>query len=147
MPFLGLLLIATFGCQNEQRELQEMEAVVDSLTGIVEVQQRRNDSLEQISQNIASPGFPVYFKKEFDTINDPKAYIINALQQQREKIPIDAVLGGNMEYRQIEILTEDWVMAVYDDGHIQGKSIYEYELQPNGEVIFTEVVSRLPEDR
>ena len=90
---------------------------------------------------------PVYFKKEFDTIDDPRKFVISALQQQTEKIPLDAVLGGNMEFRQIEVLTEDWVMAIYDDGHIQGKSIYEYELQPNGKLKFTEVVSRLPKDR
>lgn len=143
---MGLLIFATLGCQNKQRELQEMEHVVDSLSGVVEAQQRRNDSLEKISQNIASGDLPVYFKKEFDTIEDPRSYSINALKQQREKIPIDAVLGGSMEFRQVEILSEDWVMALYDDGHIQGKSIYEYELQPNGQIIFTEVVSRLPKD-
>jgi hypothetical protein len=146
MSFLGLLILATLGCQNEQRELQEMEMVLDSLSGIVETQQRQNDSLEQINLNTNETVIPVYFKKEFDTIDDPRAYITDALQKQREKIPIDAVLGGSMEFRQVEILTEDWVMAVYDDGHIQGKSIYEYELQPNGDIQFTEVVSKLPKD-
>lgn len=147
MPFLALLFLATLGCQNDQRELKEMEVALDSLSGVVELQQRQNDSLEQITRDFGAADLPVYFKKEFDTIEDPRAFIVNSLQQQREKIPIDAVLGGNMEFRQVEVLTEDWVLAVYDDGHIQGKSIYEYELQPNGEIKFTEVVSKLPKDR
>ena len=147
MPFLALLIMATLGCQDDHLKLQEMEVALDSLSQIVETQERRNDSLKQITRNINDANFPVYFKKEFDTIENPRAYIIDALKQQREKIPIQAVLGGNMEFRQVEILTEDWIMAVYDDGHIQGRSIYEYELQSNGDIIFNEVVSKLPGDR
>lgn len=145
---LIILPILLAGCQNEQREVENMETVLDSLSRALEAETSRNDSLMQIrSAEGSTNDIPVYFKREFDTIENPESYIANALRQQREKIPIEAVLGGNMEYRQIEVLTEDWVLAVYDDGHVQGKSIFKYELQKDGTLKFTEIASRLPNER
>ncbi len=51
-----------------------------------------------------------------------------------------AVLGGTMEFREVKVITEDWVLAIYDDGHVQGKSIFEYKLQPDGEIEFSKLL-------
>lgn len=80
----------------------------------------------------------------FDTIENPEEYIADALKKQPEIIPLDPVLGGQMAFRQVKVLTEDWVLAVYDDGHIQGKSIYDYKMQPDGTITFSHIASRLP---
>lgn len=146
IAFLSLFLGSILSCQDDNSRLQEMQDKLDSVSMQLEAQQSKYDSLEK---RMAASGtmeeVPVYFGKAFDTIKDPEAYISAALKEQREKIPINAVLGGKMEFRLVEVLSEDWVLALYDDGHIQGKSIYKYELQPNGEIRFTEIVSKLPE--
>ena len=142
----SVLIAATFiGCRREQPEVRELDTELISVSTELKAAQRRNDSLEQLIENSGSTErIPVYFGKAFDTIENPEEYISDALRQQREKIPIDGVLGGNMEIRQVEVLTEDWVLAIYDDGHIQGKSVYKFELQAKGDLKFTEIVSKLP---
>ena len=142
---LFALLFATLsGCRQKTEQAGEANSQPDSFLKELEAAQRRNDSLEQLLTLGITKEKPMYFGKAFDTIENPEEFIITALRQKKEKIPIDAVLGGNMEFRQIEVLTEDWILAVYDDGHIQGKSIFRFELQPNGEVKFSEIVSKLP---
>ena len=64
------------------------------------------------------------------------------MRKHPELIPLDPVLGGEMQFRQVKVLTEDWVLASYDDGHIQGKSIFQYKLQPDGTLQFEEIVSQ-----
>lgn len=145
MAFLTLFLLVLYSCRNDEGESQEMKAKMDALVRKVETQEQRNDSLQTLLESCDRTSMQVYFGKTFDSIPNPEIFIKEALREQQELIPIDAVLGGNMEFRQVEILSEDWVMAIYDDGHVQGKSIFKYELQPNGELKFTELVSRLPD--
>lgn len=145
---MTLLYLTLFGCQDDTREAEALSAEADSLSTQLAEQRQIIDSLQAVMKiNGAAARSPIYFKREFDTIPNPEAYIANALERQKELIPLDAVLGGTMEFRQVQILTEDWVLAVYDDGHIQGKSIFEYELQPDGNVRFSEVTSKLPDSR
>ncbi|WP_029033709.1 hypothetical protein [Salinimicrobium terrae] len=143
--FLILFLVFFTGCKNDDREIQVDNSKIDSLSLELSRQEQLNDSLlslRETAQN--SIDHTVYFGKEFENINDPEEHIIEALKQQEDLIPIKAVLGGTMEFREVQVITEDWVLAVYDDGHVQGKSIYEYALQDNGEVKFIEITSKLP---
>jgi phosphopantetheine adenylyltransferase len=148
--FLAILSLGIIGCKDnyEKEEVKQLQVKVDSLSRVLESRKMQNDSLVQLQEKTGGRnGISVYFDRAFDTIDQPEVYIANALNEQREKIPIDAVLGGNMEFREIEVLSAEWVMAVYDDGHIQGKSIFKYELQPDGSIKFTELLSKLPNER
>lgn len=148
MAFFTLILLAAIGCKNEDREIERRNAELDSLSNELTEQQELNDSLQyMMEKSELATGFPIYFGREFDTIPNPEEYISNSLKAQNDKIPAEAVLGGTMEFRLVQVLTEDWVLAIYDDGHIQGKSIFEYELQPNGEIEFSEVASKQPGQR
>lgn len=148
MSFSSLLLLATMGCKNDKPEMEQETTNLDSLAAELHEQQRVIDSLQSLMENSEmAAGYPIFFGRKFDTIENPEEYIVSALKDQKNKLPLEAVLGGTMEFRQVQVLTEDWVLAIYDDGHIQGKTIYEYELQPNGEVKFTEVTSKLPNTR
>ena len=60
-------------------------------------------------------------------------------------INLNPVLGGTMEFREIKVLTREWVLAIYDDGLIQGRAIYRYTLQPDGSVDFKVITSQHPE--
>lgn len=148
MAFFTLIFLAVIGCKNEDREIENRNAELDSLSNELTQQQELNDSLQyMMEKSELATGFPIYFGREFDTISNPEEYISNALKAQNDKIPAEAVLGGTMKFRQVQVLTEEWVLAIYDDGHIQGKSIFEYELQPNGEIEFSEVASKQPGQR
>lgn len=148
IAFLTLIFAAIIGCKNEDRELETRNAELDSLSNELTEQQELNDSLQyMLEKSELATGFPIYFGREFDTIPNPEEYISESLKSQSEKISMEAVLGGTMEFRQVQVLTEDWVLAVYDDGHVQGTSIFEYELQPTGDIQFSEVASKQPNQR
>jgi len=149
LPKMTLWLLffgALSSCNNRNGEIEARNQEIDSLSRELSGQRQLVDSLQNLreSDHVNKP-LQVYFGREFKDIEDPESHIIEALKQQKELIPLDAVLGGTMEFRQVQVISEDWVLAVYDDGHVQGKSIFEYELQENNEVNFTEVASKLPQ--
>ena len=142
MLFLLLISVVT-GCkENSNRKEQVAENEWKELAAELEREQERNDSLVLLLQKCSlATEFPVLFPKSFDTIADPEGFIIDALRSRKDLIPKDPVLGGTMQFRQIDVITEDWVLATYEDGHIQGKSIYQYRLLPGGTLRFERVVS------
>ena len=143
---LSLIFTSFLACQDNEGQMEETELKLDSLSQELTEYKRKSDSLKQLlERGDLATGFPVFYGKEFDTIENPEEFIANQLKEHPEKIPMDAVLGGTMQFRQIQVLTEDWVLAVYDDGHVQGSSIFEYELQPDGSLEFSHVASRMPE--
>jgi hypothetical protein len=78
-------------------------------------------------------------------IKNPKKAIEDALRGKPELIPMEAVLGGTMRFGNIEILSDKWVIADYDDGHVTGKSIYRYQLTNNKTFTFELLDSKAPE--
>ena len=153
IAFLALLTVNLSGCREDTEnpeatasELEMKNTFVDSLTTELERQQKLNDSLQQaLETDYYANDYSVFFGKEYKDIDDPETYISEALKKQKDLIPLKSVLGGNMEFRQVQVISEEWVLAIYDDGHVQGKSIFTYELQEDGEVEFTEVATKLPE--
>lgn len=136
LSFLGLFFIA---CKDsaQPQAVEQLEIERDSLAQQLEVTRKTLDSLEQNPVlEEQETNYPIYFGSEFENIEDPEAFIINSLREQTDLIPLDAVLGGTMAFRSIVVLNEKWVMALYDDGHIQGQAIYEYNLQPDGSLEF-----------
>ena len=143
---LSIIFSSLLGCQDNDREMEETEVMLDSLSRELSEYKQKSDSLKGLlERGDLATGYPVYYGKAFDSIENPEEYIAGQLKEHPEKIPMDAVLGGTMQFRQVQVLTEDWVLAVYDDGHVQGKSIFEYELQPDGDIEFSHVASRMPE--
>jgi len=63
-------------------------------------------------------------------VEDPKKYLIDALRNNPSVIPIDGVLGGTMFFTDIEVLGTKWIIASYEDGHIMGRSIFTYQVNP-----------------
>lgn len=153
IAFFALLSLSVSGCRDDAEnpeavhsEMEMKSSMVDSLTMELQQQQKLNDSLQQaVETNFYANDYSVFFGKEYEDIDEPEAYISEALKKQKDLIPLKSVLGGNMEFRQVQVISEEWVLAIYDDGHVQGKSIFAYELQEDGEVKFTEVATKLPE--
>lgn len=78
-------------------------------------------------------------------IKNPEKSIENALREKPELIPLEPVLGGNMRFGNIQILSDKWVIAEFDDGHVTGRSIYRYKLNTNKTFEFELLDSKLPE--
>lgn len=149
---MALIFLMLFACRNdaENSELniskaEANRAMIDTLSTELEILKTRNDSLQQAFQTRQyANDYSIFFGKQWEEIEDPEAHVKEALQKQEDLIPLKPVLGGTMAFRQVQIISEDWVLAIYDDGHVQGKSIFAYELQEDGNVEFTQVASKLP---
>jgi hypothetical protein len=134
-------------CNDEDRKFKDTELQLDSLSRELSKYKRTSDSLRAlIAKGDIAAEYPIFFGEGFDTIENPKEFVQKSLLEKPDKIPLKPVAGGTMAFREVKILTEDWVLGTYDDGHIQGKSIYRYRLQPDGTLKFTLVASREPKE-
>lgn len=61
-------------------------------------------------------------------LQDPVTDITVDLKKHPELIPYEAVLGGTMRFHKAYVLTPEWVLANFDDGHIGGHMLLEYDV-------------------
>ena len=145
-PLLLFTFLFLLSCVDEKTspEMESLHQRIDSLTTALEQEKQLRDSLQMTIKEVDSVkgGYPLFFGKKYEGIEDPEGFIKNQLQNQPDKIPLSPVLGGNMEFRKIDIISEKWLLAIYDDGHVQGKAIMQYELQPDGSVKYTVVATQ-----
>lgn len=147
---IALLLVITVlvfsSCKDNEKDMAKTEMELDSLSRELALYKKTSDSLQAlIEKGDMASDYKVYYGKKFDSIEDPAAFIIESLKKKPELIPLKPKVGGKMEFRKVKVLTEEWVLGIYDDGHIQGKSIYSYRMQPDGKLKFTHITSREPE--
>ena len=79
-------------------------------------------------------------------LNDPVNQIIADLKQHRELIPYKGILGGTMNFyddSRIWVLTKKWVLAYFEDGHIAGYLLLEYEVSQGGGITWKTIASYL----
>lgn len=141
--FIPALMLAA--CTGENGQLQRAEERIDSLQERLDRSRARFDSLSMLA---TGGEFNPWFHRSLDGrrfrqmgITDPEEYIRRALRERTELIPLDPVLGGTMRFVQIQVLGSRWVIAQYEDGHIAGRSIYRYELGPDGKLEFELLLS------
>lgn len=68
------------------------------------------------------------------------------LVERPELIPFEGTLGGTMGFydpENIYVLSDKWVYARFEDGHIQGGMLLEYSLGPDGEISWQVLEARL----
>jgi len=128
---LKILLILPFillSCNNSDiSQINEMETEIHQLKA-------QNDSLIKIlSERIPDTNY--WFNPHYDSgkfthlgIENPDEFIKNALREKPELIPADAVLGGTMYFGNIQLLSDKWLIAEFEDGHIYGRAIFQYQL-------------------
>ena len=63
-------------------------------------------------------------------LSNPAQRLAEDLAGQPELIPHEPVLGGQMYFvpEGIHVLNDRWVLAVFEDGHIRGQALFEYEV-------------------
>jgi len=58
--------------------------------------------------------------------------IITDLEKHTELIPDKAILGGTMKFGDIHVISDRWVMAYIEDGHIDGYMLLCYKWDGKG---------------
>ncbi len=127
------ILIITFSC-SEINQTEKLEIKVDSL-------KIKNDSLVKLLMEKKTESNYWYNKYDGEMllqngIRNPQEYIDSTLRNKTELIPLKATLGGRMHFGKIQLLGSDWLIAEFDDGHIQGKGIYKFALKEKKELEF-----------
>lgn len=134
-----LFVLLFMGCVSKERseltnQIKALKTEIDSLHTVVDSLSAHKPELELAFWEFAEKA-----------IDNPKQYISQALRAKPNLIPLEPVLGGSMHFSRIIVLTDNWVIAHYEDGHIRGKSLYRYELQQDTTLIFDRLFS-VPSD-
>ena len=117
--------------EDNPDKTEKLSVKNDSLEKEIVLLKSLNDSLIKISNASENQWFDKDFNGSHLTrqgITNPEKFVENALRKRTDLIPSEAVLGGTMSYGKIQLLGNKWVIADYSDGHIQGRSIYEYRI-------------------
>ena len=143
LSLIILTLLCIFGC-TEINRTENLLAKVDSL-------KIKNDSLTKVLSE-EKPKLNYWYDEKYDGekltekgISNPTEFIENALREKTELIPLKAVLGGTMHFGNIQLLSSEWLIADFDDGHVLGRGIYKYKLNNKGELEFELLISIGPE--
>ena len=75
-------------------------------------------------------------------LTDPPRQLRDSLNAHPELIPFEPVLGGTMMFDEIAVLQDPFVFANFDDGHIDGSMLLEYEVD-SGRIHWKRLWSRL----
>jgi hypothetical protein len=94
-----------------------------------------NKKIAQVEQVLHSIPHPSDIK--INNINDPMSYLKKDLIKRKDLIPYTGVLGGIMGFyneNSIHILNYKWVYAHFEDGHIGGEMLLEYNIIEDGKI-------------
>ena len=144
--WLVILVFAVLvGCSVEAEN--ELKSENTSLINQVHKLNIRISSLESKLDSLTKMNqywFGDYEKQSFENsgITNIESLIDSSLRAKPELIPIDAILGGTMSFGQIQLLSSNWLVAEYDDGHIMGRALYSFEMDENNKVNFELITSK-----
>ena len=143
LSLIILTSICIFACK-EKNQTENLLAKVDSL-------KTENDSLAKILTEKKSES-NYWFDAEYDGeklieigIKNPEEFVENTLREKTDLIPLKATLGGTMNFEKIQLLSREWLIADFSDGHVQGRAIYKYKLNKKGQLEFELLNSIEPE--
>jgi len=123
-----VLLLKNINYKSELTVVQQREKML-----VTEIEGLKN-SLQESEKLVKSQ--PKLYSWEIERLKkkelqDPIKDIISDLMKHKKLIPYKGVLGGTMGFhheRNIHILTSKWVFASFDDGHIGGNMLLEYQV-------------------
>jgi hypothetical protein len=74
---------------------------------------------------------------------DPPGQLRDSLEAHPEMIPYAGVLGGTMRFNDVVLLRPSFAFAEFDDGHIDGAMLLEYQVADGGRITWKRLWSRL----
>lgn len=81
-------------------------------------------------------------------LTDPLTQIPADLMAHPELIPIEGIHGGTMRFYSAEgitVLSPTWVFARFEDGHMMGTCLLEYEISPDTTIHWKLIKAQLDE--
>jgi hypothetical protein len=145
-----IIILFFFSIMSCEKQNHEDNLVVEKLKLENNFLKQNNDSLSN-ELKIIKMTRNYWFDVEFEGvklvnkgIKDPEKYIENSLRERPELIPLKPVLGGKMVFDNIQVLGEEWIIADYSDGHVQGRAIFSYKVNNDAKVKFVIVKSSEP---
>jgi hypothetical protein len=76
-------------------------------------------------------------------LSNPAIQLRDSLQAHPELIPYKAVLGGTMRFEGVVVLRPPFIFAEFEDGHIGGSMLLEYEVLDQRKISWKRLWSRL----
>ena len=139
----GLLYRKSEEFDRKATKLEEMILYSRGLEGA----RRQVDSLSTQLENLApSPIHELYIGQlRHRGLANPVEDLIADLQRHPELIPYPGELGGQMGFMErdrIRVLSRAWVYAPFDDGHVAGEAIFEYQVSESGSISWRIIESR-----
>ena len=130
----SVLLIRHNGLQND---LAELKAERQALTA--EIADLRQSLSDDERRAMDQPGLLPWEIEELQKkgLQDPVRDLVSDLQAHPELIEQQGVLGGTMAFgfpEKIHVLTERYVLAYFEDGHIAGWMLLEYGVARGGRI-------------
>jgi hypothetical protein len=131
LVFSLLIMLGSCGKSTEEKN-RTIE--IDSLNTEIAEMQRALDTLSDLlmKKNYVTKDFSSYF----DSIPEPEKFLLEKLREKQNLIPKRPVLGGTMHFTSVSFINDHLILAEYEDGHIMGRSIYQYKMDKNGNLIF-----------
>jgi len=141
-----LIIVLILSFINFRKRIQTLQTGKNSMTKEISVLQ---DSLESVLYNWGH--YPRLDYPQLDFLKnlglkDPVNDIIADLNKHPELIPFKGVLGGTMRFagkEGVHILNIHYVLATFDDGHIEGSMLLQYDVAPGGKISWKALNARL----
>ncbi len=107
-----------------------MEKQIEELQGQKDAILKELTRLKEISGVSLTP--PPYVLDEIKRSGVTPDQLLLDLAAHPEVIPDPAVLGGVMGFTRVGIVDQRWVYGAYEDGHIAGATIFQWEAGDSG---------------
>ena len=75
----------------------------------------------------------------------PARRILEDLARHPELIPFAGVQGGTMRFHpaQSAVISPEWAYGYFEDGHIAGRGLFEYQVGRGGEIRWKRITAKL----
>ena len=135
-------------CDRQRARIETLYTQAKTLQRATTRGKQQADSLRvRLTRLAPSPIHPLdigYLRKR--GLENPIEDLVANLQQHAEIIPHPGVSGGRMGFYdadRIRVLSDSWVYAPFDDGHVGGEALLEYEVAPGGSITWRVLESRM----
>ncbi|MFC1683206.1 hypothetical protein ACFL0G_03255 [Candidatus Zixiibacteriota bacterium] len=141
-----LAAVLLVGRSSQRTELQQLKQNYETLTvRMVELQEETAGAQVQKGDQLGLMPWKIEDLQK-KGLEDPIPNLIADLQNHPELISREGVLGGTMAFgfpEKIHVLTERYVLAYFEDGHIAGWMLLEYGVARGGKITWRVIDSYL----
>jgi uncharacterized coiled-coil protein SlyX len=140
---IAAILIFTFFNSKKEKilidKITELENKYSISQTTIEHLRKKIAEIEQVLQSV-----PFSPDLKMNSMEDPVSHIRKDLIKRSDVIPYAGVLGGTMGFydeNRIHILNHKWVYAHFEDGHIGGEMLLEYDISEDGKINWKVITS------